>query len=353
MRVGVIGCGNISGIYLQNMKTFEWLEVYACADLLREKAEEQAKKYGVPKVYTPEELFADKSIEIVLNLTIPAMHAQVALAALKSGKHVYSEKPLGINKKEAYKVIEMARKKGLRVGNAPDTFMGAGLQACRKIMDDGLIGKPIGGVAFMVGHGMETWHPNPEFYYQVGGGPMFDMGPYYITALVSLLGPAARVAGSTAITFSERLITSEPKKGQIIKVKTPTHITGIIDFVNGAKVTMIMSFDVWGASLPCMEIFGTEGSMSLPDPNTFSGPIKMYKPGFETWKDMPVTLKYSENSRGLGVADMAKAIMEKRSHRATGDMGYHVVEIMQSFAESSKSGKHIKIKSTCEKPQAM
>jgi predicted dehydrogenase len=272
VKVGIIGCGNISDIYLKNCtKVFDNLEVVACADLIMDRAKAKAEAYNIPKACTVEELLADPEIEIVINLTIPKAHAEVCLAALEAGKNVYVEKPLAISREDGKKIIETAKKKGLLVGGAPDTFLGGGIQTCKKIIDDGWIGEPIAATAFMVCHGHESWHPDPEFYYKLGGGPMFDMGPYYLTALVSLMGPIRRVTGSARITFPERLITSQPKYGTKITVDVPTHVAGIMDFESGAIGTILTSFDVWGSQLPRIEIYGSAGSMIVPDPNKTAG----------------------------------------------------------------------------------
>jgi predicted dehydrogenase len=229
--------------------------------------------------------------------------------------------------------------------------MGAGLQTCRKLIEDGWIGKPIAATAFMLGGGPDNWHPNPFFFYEAGGGPMLDIGPYYLTALVSLLGPVRRVAAATKITFNERPLVSGPHAGEKIPVSTPTHLAGVLDFANGAIASVITSFDVKGGhGLPPIEIYGTTGSLKVPDPNTFGGPVLVRRTGMPEWKEVPLSHSYAENSRGLGVADMAKAILAGRTHRASGELAFHVLDVMLSFAESSKNGKHAQIKSTCAKP---
>lgn len=353
VKVGIIGCGNISSIYFQNGKVFDILDVAACADLIPERAKSKAEEFGIPKACSVEELLNDTEIEIVINLTIPLAHAKVDLAVLSAGKHVHGEKPLAVTREDGLKILETARKKGLRVGSAPDTFLGAGIQTCRKLIDDGWIGEPIGATAFMMCHGHESWHPDPEFYYKTGGGPMFDMGPYYLTALVSLMGPVKRVTGSARITFPERTITSEPKKGTRISVDVPTHVAGIMDFENGAIGTIITSFDCWGANLPRIEIYGTDGSLSVPDPNTFGGPVLYRKSRSKEWNEIPLAFEYEKNSRGIGVADMAYAIRSGREHRANGEMAYHILDIMHGFHDASASGKHYELKSTCKRPDAL
>jgi len=354
VKVGIVGCGNISDIYLKNCtQTFDILEVVACADLIMERAQAKAEQYNVPKACTVEELLADPEIEIVLNLTIPKAHAEVCLAALEAGKNVYVEKPLAVTREDGQKILQIAKEKGLLVGGAPDTFLGGGLQTCRKIIDDGWIGEPVAATAFMMCHGHESWHPDPEFYYKVGGGPMFDMGPYYLTALVSLMGPIKRVTGSAQITFPERVITSQPKYGTRISVDVPTHVAGILDFETGAVGTIITSFDVWAAQLPRIEIYGSLGTLSVPDPNTFGGPVFIKKAGDNEWKEMPLSHGYTENSRGIGVADMAYALRTGRTHRANGELTYHILDVMHAFDDASKEGKHIMMNSTCQRPVAL
>ena len=349
-KVGIVGCGKISGIYLKMCRSFEILDVAACADLLPDRAKAKAAEFGVPRACTVEELLDDAEIKIVINLTIPNAHYSVAAAAIKAGKNVHNEKPLTITRQEGRRLLAAARRKGLRVGCAPDTFLGAGLQTCRKLIDDGCIGRPVGAAAFMMCHGHESWHPDPEFYYKVGGGPMFDMGPYYLTALVSLMGPVRRVTGSARITFPDRTITSQPKAGTKITVDVPTHVAGVMDFENGAIGSLVTSFDVWAAELPRIEIYGTEGTLSAPDPNTFGGPVRIRRAGEKEWTPVPLTHPYAENSRGIGAADMACALRSGRPHRAGGELAYHVLDIMHGFHEASAAGRHVTLKSTCEQP---
>jgi len=350
LNVGIIGCGNISGIYFKTCQKLDTTKITACADLLIERAQAKAKEFDIPKACSVDEILKDPAIDIILNLTIPKAHAEVAQAALKAGKHVYGEKPLATNRADGLKILEAAKRKKLRVGSAPDTFLGAGIQTCRKLIEDGWIGEPIAATAFMTCHGHEGWHPDPEFYYKVGGGPMLDMGPYYLTALVNLMGPVKRVSGATRVTFPNRLITSQPKYGTVIKVDTPTHIAGTFEFANGAIGTIITSFDVWAASLPRIEIYGTAGTLSVPDPNGFGGPIKLFRPGQPDWVEMPLAFGYADNSRGLGVADMAAAIQSGRPHRASGELAYHVLDVMLSFEDACTAGKYIELKSTCKQP---
>jgi predicted dehydrogenase len=350
VKAGIIGTGNISGIYFQNGSRFESLEIVACADIDVERANAKGAEYGV-RGCSVEELLADPEIEMVINLTIPKAHAPVNLQALEAGKHVYVEKPLAVTCGEGREVLELAGRKGLLVGSAPDTFLGGGIQTCIKLIEEGAIGTPIGATAFMMSGGHESWHPSPEFYYQAGGGPMFDMGPYYLTALVAMLGPIRRVTGSARISFPERTITSQPKAGTVIPVEVPTHIAGVIDFESGPVATIITSFDVKGGStLPRIEVYGSDGTLVVPDPNTFGGPVQLSRAGAREWIEVPLTHGYTGNSRGVGAADMAKAIRTGRPYRANGALAYHVLEAMHGFHAASEEGRHYVMASTCAKP---
>jgi predicted dehydrogenase len=351
-KIGIIGCGNISGIYLKSGKVFDNIEIAGCADLDEARAQAKAAEYGI-KAYTVRELLADPEIEIVVNLTIPAAHAEVSAAAIEAGKAAYSEKPFALSRSDGEELLKLAAARGQRVGCAPDTFLGGGLQTCRKLIDDGVIGTPVAATAFMMSRGHEHWHPNPEFYYQPGGGPMFDMGPYYLTALVSILGPVRRVTGMTRASFAERLITSQPNYGKTIRVEVPTHVAGLLEFASGAVGTIITTFDVKASQLPRMEIYGSDATLSLPDPNTFGGPVRLRAATDSDWHDMPLTHIYTENSRGLGVADLADALANDRPHRANGDLAHHVLDIMQAFHEASATGAAIDLTSTCERPAAL
>jgi predicted dehydrogenase len=354
VKVGIIGCGNISGTYLERMcNTFEILDVVACADIVEERARAKAEEYPGVKPMGIDELLADPEIEIVVNLTVPKAHAEVALGAIKAGKSVHNEKPLATNRKDAKKMLDLAAKKGVLIGCAPDTFLGGGHQTCRKLIDDGAIGEPVAAVAFFSCRGHERWHPDPEFYYKPGGGPILDMGPYYITVLVNMLGPVRRVTGSTRVTFPERTITSKPKHGTKIRVEVPTHVAGVMDFQNGAVGTIITSYDIWAANLPHIEVYGTEGSLSVPDPDGFGGPVRITRSDAHGWEEVTLTHGYAENNRGIGPADMAYALRSGRGNRAGGELAYHVLDVMCSFQEASEKGRHVTLKSTCERPAAL
>ena len=350
MRVGLVGCGYISDRYLQNARLFPEFEVVACADAAPERAAERAAEYGVPAVRAVPDLLAGPEIEVVLNLTTPDAHASVAQAALDAGKGVYNEKPLAIALEDGTRLVETARARGLRLGAAPDTFLGGGLQTCRQLIDEGAIGEPVAATAFMLIPGHERWHPQPDFYYQTGGGPLFDMGPYYLTALISLLGPVWRVTGSARVTVPERTIRSGPRTGERITVEVPTHLAAVLDFASGPIATLVTSFDVWASAAPKLEIYGSRGSLGLPDPNTFGGPVRMRVAGSVIWRDVPVTRPYTRNSRGLGLADMAAGLRSGAAHRASGEMAYHVLEVMHAVETASREGRHVAIESRCERP---
>ncbi|NOY81857.1 MAG: Gfo/Idh/MocA family oxidoreductase [Kiritimatiellaeota bacterium] len=349
-KIGIIGCGNISGAYLKTCPSFDILEVAACADLDLERARARTEEFGVPRAVSTGELLADPDIEIAVNLTTPDAHYSVDRAVLEAGKSVYSEKPLAVARQQGLELLDLARARGLRIGCAPDTFMGGGIQTCRKLIDDGAVGEPVAATAFMTCRGHESWHPAPEFYYKAGGGPVFDMGPYYLTALVNLLGPVERVTGSARITFPERTITSEPLNGKVIRVEVPTHVAGVLDFASGAVASLIMSFDVWAARLPRIEIYGTEGSLSVPDPNGFGGTVRLLRAGEQEWREVSLTHPYTDNWRGIGVADMAYAIRFDRPHRASGQLACHVLDIMQALHEASYSDRHVRLTTSCERP---
>ena len=350
VQVGIIGAGNVSTQYLTAAKFFKAFEVAALADIDPARTKARADEYGVPKALSVDELLADPDIQVVINLTIPSAHAAVSQQILEAGKAAYSEKPLGTVREDAAAMMALADRHGLRVGCAPDTFLGAGLQSARKALDDGLIGEPLGAFASVLSRGMEMWHPDPTFFYQPGAGPLFDLGPYYLTALVHLLGPISKVAATAKTSFTERTVTSQPNYGMKIPVTTPTHISALLTFESGVAGTLVTSFDVWASELPRIEVYGTEGTLSVPDPNTFGGPLLIKRADAERWEELPLTHGYTENSRGLGVADMAHAVASGRPHRASGALAYHVLDAMQSILEAAESERTLTLSSRAERP---
>ena len=377
VRVAMIGVGAISGIYLQNISnTFQELDLVGVCDLIPERAQKgqdtvreyirQGAKVREPKIYKDMfEAFEDPEVEVILNLTRPYEHFEVTKQALLHGKHVYSEKPLAVDLEEAGALIALAEEKKLRLGGAPDTFLGAGIQTARKLIDDGFIGEVVGASAAMICHGHETWHPDPEFYYKRGGGPMLDMGPYYVTALVQLLGAAKGVMAMTKKTFPHRTITSQPHWGEDISVDVDTYLSGNILFSNGAIAQLFTTFDVYYTQQARFEVYGTKGSLVVPDPNTFGGPVLLLRPEdqsagpktdpgldkktapefYNGYKEVPLLYDYNENSRALGLADMCKALRTGREHRANYQQQRHVLEIMTSFSKSSEKGAMVELTS--------
>jgi predicted dehydrogenase len=353
LGVGIVGCGSISGIYMQNINAFARLRLVACADLDVDRARWRAGEFNVPRVLSTEQLLGDDEVDIVLNLTTPQAHYPIAQAAIDRGRHIYNEKPLAIEPDKAERLLADANERGLRVGCAPDTFLGAGITTARRLLDEGAIGQPIGGCAFFTCPGHEVWHPDPDFYYQRGGGPLLDMGPYYLTALVALLGPVGRVTGSARRSFAQRTIASEARRGQTIDVQVPTHVVAVLDFVSGPVVSMMVSFDVHGARLPIIEIYGSERSMAVPDPNMFDGPVEIFDPHLGDWRQRDLVPGWRTNSRGLGVAEMADAIAGGRPHRASGALALHVLEIMHAVHEASETNRHIRLETTCARPEPL
>jgi len=351
LKLGLIGVGNIAPAYIRGCAPFDVIEIVACADILVDRAEAFAAEHGIA-AHSVDDLLARDDIDIVINLTIPAAHAEVTLKIIAAGKHAYSEKPLAINRADGEIVLRAAAAAGLRLGCAPDTFLGGGLQTARKAIDDGVIGQPVAATAFFMAHGPESWHPNPGIFYLEGAGPLFDMGPYYLTALVNLMGPVARVAASARMTFPERIATSEALMGQRLPVEVNTHIAGTLEFASGAIASVITSFDVWGHHLPCIEVHGEDGSLNVPDPNHFDGVVRAVQGGSRDWADVPQAHS-SAIGRGAGVADMAYAIQSGRPHRASGELAFHVLDIMLSLEEAAAQGRRVEIGSTVKQPLAL
>jgi predicted dehydrogenase len=349
LKVGIIGCGAIIAQYLTNFRKLQDLELVAVADLDPARAQAVAEQYDGVRAVSVDELLAADGVELVLNLTIPAAHADVALKAIAAGKSVYGEKPLAATTAEARTVLEAARKAGVVVGCAPDTVLGTGIQTARKAIDDGLIGAPISASATMVTPGHERWHPNPDFYYQPGGGPLLDMGPYYVTALVTLLGPVVSVTGAASHTRNERTIGSGPRQGEKVPVAIDSHVTGVLTHASGALSTLFMSFDAVKSKSPNIEIHGEHGSLVVPDPNHFDGDVQLFSLGADAWETLPVSAGYVDSGRGFGIADLA-ATPEGAEPRAGGTLAFHVLEVMESVLESAHTGTAIPISSTVERP---
>ncbi|MCL2765667.1 MAG: Gfo/Idh/MocA family oxidoreductase [Treponema sp.] len=343
-RIGVVGIGNISKIYLDNLAGMfsKSVKLTAVTNPTFERAEKAAAEYNIKAFKTLDDMLKDGGVDIILNLTPPKAHYETALAAVKAGKHVYNEKPVCVKREEATHLIRTAAEMKVRVAGAPDTFLGDGIQTCRKLIDNGWIGRPLAASANFMNHGPESWHPSPHFFYKDGAGPLFDVGPYYLTALVYLLGHVERVCGSAKISAPQRTITNKYNYGEKINVEVPTHIYAVLDFSCGMSASLTASFDVYHHSMPFIEIYGTEGTLKVPDPNTFGGPVLLRRMNDDKWSEIPLIGNHSENSRGIGVADMAEAIEEGRPHHASAELVYHVLDIMHGIHEASVSGKYFK-----------
>jgi predicted dehydrogenase len=362
--IGIIGCGTISDAYLKGAVRSRLIRVKSCADALPEAAQAKARDHGIAAVAL-DALLADPEIEIVINLTVPLAHGPVSRQIITAGKHVYSEKPLAARFSEAQALMLAAAGRGVQVGCAPDTFLGATHQACRRALDAGRIGRPVAGAAAVLSHGMEHWHPSPEFFFKRGGGPIHDIGPYYVTQLVNLLGPVTRVAAQVSTASATRTVTSEPRRGQVIEVEVPTTVNGVLSFAGGANVSLSASWDVWQHRRLPLEIYGTDGSMLVPDPNFFGGEPQITARDSD-WQPLDIsahpfgipnrTLRSGAlvaDYRIVGLLDMAAALRQGRTHRANCDLALHVLEVLDAFERSSVEGRHVMIKTPCTRPEPL
>jgi predicted dehydrogenase len=364
MKVGILGCGHVSDQYLNGCRLFDVLELVACADLDPQRAEQKAAEHGVPRACSPDELIASADVDLVVNLTPPLAHASASRSAIAAGKHVWSEKPVAASLDDARELIDAAREADVRLGCAPDTFLGGGLQTSIKLLDDGWIGEPVAAVAMVSEHGYEHFHPDVAAFYGPGGGPVLDLGPYYVTALVAMLGPVARVTGFGRASFPERTVLTGPRRGERIPVEVPTHVTGALELESGALVTVLMSWDLWATHLPYIEIYGTEGSLSVPNPDEFGGTPALRRageeerrqppptPGSLPWLPVPLPFR-TDVARGLGIADIAGAIEAGRPHRAGAELALHVLEVLIGLETSAREGRSVEIRSRCERPEPM
>jgi len=356
MKVGLIGCGSISGRYLESARTLysDIYEITALADIRPEAAESRAREYSIPTVLTPDELIHDSEIDLVLNLTIPQAHTDVICSALDAGKHVYTEKPFGVSREEARRIMDAMKRSGKRVGCAPDSFMGMPAQTAAKAVADGWIGDVFGANCLCIHptHGNENWHPEPFSYYQRGAGPMPDMGAYYLNQLIAIIGPASSVFALETLNFPERMVNTQPHKGECIHVEVPTHVVSLIQFQSGATVTFMNTLDVWNSRQPWIEIYGTKGTLILPDPNHYVGDVLISRLSFgeDKWTKLPPLTEYENTTRGAGLADMIRSIQENRPHRASAEMALHVADIIQAFEESAATGKMIHLTTSCTQP---
>lgn len=348
LRIGVVGLGAIFGAYLSTLQRLEAVRLVAVADIDGARATVVAAEQGV-RALTVDQLTTDPEVDLVLNLTIPAAHAEIALKAIAGGKAVYGEKPFAASLTDARAVVEAAREAGVRVGCAPDTVLGTGVQTARKAVDDGMIGMPVSAIATMVTPGHERWHPNPDFYYQPGGGPLLDMGPYYVTALVTLLGPVASVVGAASHIRATRTIGSGPRVGEVIRVNIDTHVTGVLRHESGALSTLVMSFDAVATRASNIEVHGSGGSLVVPDPNGFDGSVQLHELGGE-WRTLEPSAGYRDAARGYGIADLATT-PDDSTARANGDLAFHVLDVMTSLLAAADTGVMVVVESTCDRPE--
>jgi predicted dehydrogenase len=352
-RIGIVGCGNIAPAYVKTLRELGWIEIAGFADGLMDRATAFAAEHG-GEARSVDELLADPSIDAVVNLTPAHAHAAVSRQILQAGKSVFSEKPLGIDFEEGVALLALANEKGLRFGCAPDTFLGAGLQEARAAIDRGMIGEPLAANAFMLGFGPEWWHPNPEIFYGPGAGPLFDMGPYYLTALTHLLGPAQSIMASARVAIAERVIHAKGRVGDVFTATAPTHVSSIVEFVSGPTATLVTSFDVKASRLRnVIEIYGTEATLAVPDPNTFGGPLRLRGILGDDWRDIPLSTPTIPQQRGIGLADMLSAVTAQRPHRASGELALHVLEQMTGALKSSAEGRRVDMTTTCERPKPL
>jgi predicted dehydrogenase len=365
LGIGILGCGNISNTYFRLAPLFKGLEVRACADVNIDAAKAQAETYGVT-AQSVDDLLANDALDVVINLTIPDAHFPVTKAALEAGKHVYSEKPLVLSIDEGLALHALAEGKGLSVGCAPDTFLGGTHQHARRLIDEGRLGTITAGSAHVMSHGMENWHPNPDFFFQPGAGPVLDVGPYYVANLINLIGPVKRVAAlATSATPTRTISTPGPRAGEEIPVGTPTNIHALLEFASGATVTLSASWDIWAHRHGPMELYGTEGTLFVPDPNFFGGTLEMAgRDGkiaeVEPWSH-PFGVLNQEvqpgrklaNYRTAGLADMAVAIIEGRDIRCSLDRALHGVDVMTSILKSGEMGAFVDLQTTCTRPEPL
>jgi len=366
LGVGIVGCGNISTIYMHNIPKFRDLKLVACADLRPEAAQTQAAQFGI-EALSIDALLVHPDIQIIVNLTTPNAHYGVSQAAFDAGKHVFGEKPITVEANDAATLVAEAARRGLKLGCAPDTFLGGGGRTAREFIDTGRIGKVLYGTCFLMSHGMEHWHPDPTFFFKPGGGPILDMGPYYLAALINLLGPVALVQGRASAGFASRLVTSKgPMNGKTIAVETPTTVMSLLHFESGADIIFAMSWDVWKHGHPPIELYGTEGSLRVPDPNFFGGAVQYTEKGSD-WISVPADnrpfgkpnwrspnwadhMPNQANYRCLGVAELASAVLRGTPHRSTGALASHALEVKHAILKASIEGGEIAVRSRVERP---
>jgi predicted dehydrogenase len=348
VKVGVVGAGVISRAYAKNAQAFDSFDLVACADLDAAQAESLAEAHGLRVTAVPE-ILSDPEIDVVLNLTPASAHGVVSRQILEAGKHLYTEKPLAVDLCEAAELVRQADGAGVRVGCAPDIFLGSAYQSARALIDQGAIGEPLSVSAAMLVGGQERWHPNPDIFYVDGAGPLFDMGPYYLTAIAALLGPIRRVAGFASMRGTSRVIEIGPRAGERFSASTPTHVSATMELESGVTANLITSFEAAGQYVCDLEIHGSEGVLGLPDPNSFGGSVRIRRVR-GAWEDVPYVGFGGRDARGIGLHDMVQAIDEERDHRASGRLGLHIVAVARGILQSAHEGRVVDIETSLEKP---
>lgn len=354
-QVGIIGSGSISAQYLKNAQEVgafrDYYQIVAVADIVIEKAKARAEEFGIPKYGLPDMIYEDKDIDLIVNLTVPNAHEEVNIKALESGKHVYSEKPLATSREGIKRIMETAKRCGKRVGCAPDTFMSAPMQTAKKVLEEDWIGNPIGVNALCPMRGNEFWRPDCDFFYKKGAGPMLDMAPYYLNVMISLFGSVESVYSMQKKTFEQRTIKVPPRRGEKIDVEIPTHVCATLRFKNGVIGTFTNSFDIFSATAPKIEVYGEKGTMVLPDPNMFEGPVMVRRYKDKEWRAMPQFVEYRDYGRGIGVMDMVKAIEKDRLHKASAELAYHVTDVIFTMDEAAKAKRECTVTSCVVQPE--
>jgi len=362
MKIGIIGCGNISNAYLRLAPMYSNVNIIGCADIDASRAQALASEFSI-EAMSVDQILSDESIELIVNLTVPKVHEEVSTQILQAGKHVYSEKPFVLSLRQGQSLQKLAQQQNRRIGSAPDTFLGGAHQCARELIDAGRVGDIVGGTCYFMNHGMEAWHPNPDFFYADGGGPMLDMGVYYLTNLVQLIGPAKRLMAMSSKAFATRTIACEPRTGEVIPVSTPTTVNALVEFHNGAQISLGMSWDVWQHEHNCMELYGTEGTLHVPDPNFFGGELRIENSieqeivvidhPFGVVNDAQHDGEITANYRGSGLADMIDAIASNKLHRCNDTLALHVVDIITSAMHSGETGEAVTLSTYCERPEAL
>lgn len=354
-KVGMIGAGAIAGQYLENAKAVysDYFEIVAVADIFAEKAKERAEKYDVPSFGTPDIVYNNPEIDLVINLTVPMAHEEVTVKALECGKHVYTEKPLACSREGMLHIMEVSKKTGKRVGCAPDSFMSAPAQTAKKALDEDWIGAPIGINAICAMRGNEYWRPDADFFYQKGAGPMMDMAPYYLNMFISLIGPIDSVQTMSRITWPERTIKVNPRRGEKISVEVPTYVSTALKFESGVIATFVNSFDIWKTQQPFIEIYGEKGTMVIPDPNRYKGDVLIRRFNDTEWRALPQFVEYAAYGRGIGIVDMIRSIAAGVPHKTNLDIAYHATDVILTMDEAGEAKRELKVNSTAQKPDGL